>query len=343
MTLDIRHVQRATARDWDSHWEACEHATYFHSREWAEIWHAATRGKVRPEPQLVTFSDATTALLPLCSTSTLGNLARTYLSGHVATVGGWISDDPLGPEHASLLAEALTRRFGNVVWKLNPFDPLTEPFRAQANEPDETDVLDLAPGFEAVHRGWTKGHRSAVTKARRLGVTVRTASTLDDWRAYHAVFEDSVRRWGKDAILVHGVELFEEMGRRHSPNVRLWLAHHEGELVAGALCLYAPRHVAYWHGAALQRHFPLRPVNLLLYEAIRHACEQPHLAWFDLGSSGPLEGVRSFKRSFGPQALPCPTLRVEAEWVRLARAGRKAAGRLVARARSAATGSGSEA
>jgi CelD/BcsL family acetyltransferase involved in cellulose biosynthesis len=334
--LDIRHVQRATAQEWDAHWQGCDHATYFHSREWAEVWQAATRGRVQAEPHLVTFSDGATALLPLCSTPTMARLAKTYLSGHVATLGGWISDDDLAAPHAALLADALTRRFGNVVWKLNPFDPLTTPFRSLANEPDETDVLDLSPGFEEVHRRWTKGHRSAVTKARRVGVTVSTASTPEDWRAYHAVFQDSVRRWGKDAFFIHGPELFQELGRQRRPNVRLWLARFEGEVVAGALCLYANHHVSYWHGAALQRHFPLRPVNLLLYEAIRHACEQRHLRWFDLGSSGPLEGVRSFKRSFGPSAMPCPTVRVEADWLRLARAGRKAAGRLLARARTAA-------
>ena len=122
---------------------------------------------------------------------------------------------------------------------------------------------------------------------------MRRANSRDDWRAYFSVFEDSVRRWGERAFAAYDWRLFEELFRRHSPDVKLWLATVNREVVAGALCLYARRHVVYWHGAALEEHFPKRPVHLLLSDVIEDACERGY-RWFDFNPSGPLEGVRAF-------------------------------------------------
>jgi lipid II:glycine glycyltransferase (peptidoglycan interpeptide bridge formation enzyme) len=77
--------------------------------------------------------------------------------------------------------------------------------------------------------------------------------------------------------------------------------------IAGALCFYAQKHAVYWHGAALQSHFSLRPVNLLMSEIIRHACEEGH-QWFDLNPSGGHPGVKKFKESLGAQALKAPVI-----------------------------------
>ena len=78
-------------------------------------------------------------------------------------------------------------------------------------------------------------------------------------------------------------------------------------MVAGAVCLYDRKHVCYWHGAALDKYFALRPVNLLLFEIIKQASEQGH-DWFDFLPSGKHEGVRKFKENFGAAPLPCPVI-----------------------------------
>ena len=79
-------------------------------------------------------------------------------------------------------------------------------------------------------------------------------------------------------------------------------------------------------------------MNLLLQEAIRDACDRPQVAWFDMGSSGPLAGVRAFKKSFGAHPLPCPSVVLETELRRLVRSPGRATAWLKARA---ATGSSS--
>jgi lipid II:glycine glycyltransferase (peptidoglycan interpeptide bridge formation enzyme) len=126
---------------------------------------------------------------------------------------------------------------------------------------------------------------------------------LADWKKYYEVYEDSLLRWGDKASSRYELRLFEEMQRRNSPNIKLWLAAYQEKIIAGALCFYAKKHVVWWHGASLEKHFRLRPNTLIIYEAIKDACERG-FSWFDFNPSGGHEGVTSFKKRFGTQAYP---------------------------------------
>jgi CelD/BcsL family acetyltransferase involved in cellulose biosynthesis len=103
------------------------------------------------------------------------------------------------------------------------------------------------------------------------------------------------------------------MLRCDSPRIKLWTAVVEDRLVAGALCFYGQGQVVYWHGAALEAYFHVRPVNLLFCEAIKDACETGY-RWFDFNPSGGHEGVKAFKQSFGAVSLQCPVISIETRW-----------------------------
>jgi CelD/BcsL family acetyltransferase involved in cellulose biosynthesis len=318
VTVAVARTAPATDAQWDEIWHACDYATWFHSRGWAEAWQRYSHGGMRPSPRLVRFSDGCRALLPLSVQASHLGLLRLHLSSPAGTFGGWISADALSAAHATLLGALLQANVGALVWRLNPYDPTLEGIALPPAAADETHVLDLRAGFEAVHRRWTKGHASAARKAAREGVTIAAARSLDEWRAYYALYEASLARWGEAASSRYGWELFEALAGWQEGGVRLWLARHDGEVVAGALCLYARRHVAYWHGAALASRFELRPVNLVLHDAIRDACERGY-DWFDFNPSGGHAGVAAFKRSFGAEARPAPVVTVETRRLRLAR------------------------
>ena len=131
------------------------------------------------------------------------------------------------------------------------------------------------------------------------------AGDADAWNAYRALTEQSRARWGARAAAAHPPGLWAELARCGEPGVRLWLARAGGRPVAGALCLYGPRHVAYWHGAADAEAFPLRPVHALLAAALADAAARG-FAWFDFGPSGGQDGVAHFKRGFGAAPLAVP-------------------------------------
>jgi CelD/BcsL family acetyltransferase involved in cellulose biosynthesis len=308
MQLKITEISPASAEIWNAIWRDCDYATYFHSREWADLWSTYTQGQIEPAPKLVRLSDGTRVLLPLSRRRSRNGLVKTHLASPGGTFGGWLSAVPLGDAHLAVLLDLMLRRIGDLVWRWNPYAATSTDLAAGIGEPDETHVLDLSPGFEALFRGWTKGHRSAVRKAEKSGVTARLATSPADWQHYDDLYRRSLQRWGEKATTVYEPRFFEALARLQSPGVRLWLAFYADQAVAGALVLYAKRHAVYWHGAADERHFHLRPVNLLLYAAIQDACRRG-FRWFDFNPSGGQQGVVSFKRSFGAQARACPLVR----------------------------------
>jgi len=313
MSLSIETLRPASPEEWDTICEACDYSTYFHSREWAEIWTAYTRGKMRSYPKLIIFSDGKKALIPLSCQKTLRQLSRQYVSSPAGTFGGWISDDPLEVGHAVLLARWMIESLGNLVWRLNPYDVNVSRINIDVWQDDVTHSLCLTGGFDSLFTRWTKGHKSAAAKAAkaiRENVNVRVGSTREDWRCYYTIYEASIDRWGARTSSKYTWEIFDEMFRRNSSQIRLWLSVYQDKIVAGAICFYAKKHVAYWHGAALEEFFPLRPVNLLMYTAIKHACEAGY-QWFDFNPSGSHEGVKAFKKSFGAMPLPSPIVTCE--------------------------------
>jgi len=317
MPLTISEKREAQPVEWDEIWRGCEYATYFHSREWAEIWCQYTGGALRPGARLIRFSDGRRALLALSYEERYHRWLRHYYSAPAGTFGGWISTEALRIEHGRLLTDYLRRRLASLEWRLNPYDPLsaTVPIRGRS---DRTQVLDLEAGAEAVLRGFSRGHRSAINKARRQGVAVGPATRRSDWEAYFRLYRASLARWGERATSEYGWELFGLMFESKSPRIKLWLAWHQHEPLAGALCFYAPRHAVYWHGAAAAEGFAARPATLLLTEVILDACRQGY-RWFDFNPSGGHPGVEQFKARFGARSLQADVIRLESRRARCLR------------------------
>jgi hypothetical protein len=307
MALKISRIRPASDGEWDAIWRKCEYATFFHSRLWAETWRAFTGGVMNPSPLLVEFDDGKKALLPLSFQRHFKGLVKRYISSPGGTFGGWITADELGEAHAARLGRFLTKKTANLVWRLNPYDKLVTAAGITGGNEEQTQVLDLERGFDKILKNLTKGHYSAAKKAGKAGVIIKQAATLDEWQLYYEVYEDSLRRWGQSTTSYYDWELFHYMYRLNSPCIKLWLALYKDEVAAGALCFYAKNHVVYWHGAALEKFFKFKPVNLLIVKAIKHACDNGY-KWFDFNPSGNLEGVRKFKKSFGTQEMNCPVI-----------------------------------
>lgn len=320
MTLKISSFRPAHDDEWDAIWWGCEYATFFHSREWVEIWHDHTRGNTRPYPRLVIFNDGKKALFPLSYQRRFKGLVKYYESSPAENYGGWISADNLSRAHCLLLDDYWTRKPGNLVWRLNPFNELTSGTLIPAGRKDETYVLYLEKGFDTLYKNRPKKGSSAVLrkarKARDAGILVKCASTLTEWQSYYSIYQDSLRRWGEKASSRYQWDIFHHLSRRNSPYIKLWLATYQEKAIAGSLCFYSRKHAVYWHGAALEAYFHLRPVNLLMLEIIKNAC-QNGFKWFDFNPSGGHEGVRKFKKSFGTMELSCPVITTTSRTYRL--------------------------
>ncbi len=307
----VRAARPATAAEWQHAWRSCPYATCFQSPTWAEDWSRYSGGWLRPAPLLVTLSDGMRVVIPLTRQRRHRGLANRRVLSPAGTYGGWLAAEGLPKTQAEALLSWILRARASLWWRVNPFDPCAAVLEAVADEPDATHVLRLSSGPEAAFARASRGHRSALRKARRSGLTVRRADSADDWARYYSVYESSLARWGAGATSCYGAGLFEILRRRGRPDIDLWLVELDDALVvAGGLCVYGPRHAAYWHGAALAEFFEFRPANLLMHELVADACARG-LEWFDLNPSGGHEGVDIFKRRVGAERLACPIIKRE--------------------------------
>jgi hypothetical protein len=315
VTLRIVQVSPARQHEWRELWQACDTSTYFHSPEWARIWAFYSRGRIRPKPQIISFSDGVEALLPLCFEVKAGGLLSRYVSSTQGTYGGWLTPKPVSMAHALCLVDWLTQGQGrSLVWRLNPYDELA--FQAGVSrglrcKNDETHALRLTADVDQMLKGFKPSYRSQIKKAVSSGqFSVAPATTLDDWRAYFEVYRDSLQRWGEQPETGYDWRLFEIFFQLKSPDVKLWLARHDGQVVSGDLCLYAKKHVAYWHGATLKDYLRTSVAKLLKFEIIKDCAERGY-DWFDFNPSAGLPGVKFFKEGFNAKPLPAPIVYVD--------------------------------
>ena len=303
----IAENRLATDDEWDKIWSRCEYATYFQSREWAEVWQNYTGGTSGSAARFIKFSDNIEAILPLSWQISGKGWIRTSLFSPGGHAGGWISEADLSSSpHAELLVRTIAA-LGDVVWRVNPYQPIPKFPPLFEVTMETTSVLRLKVGFEEIYKNWSSGHIRSVKRARTHQVAVRLAQSEEDWRHYFGVYQDSLRRWGKKVTVRYDWRLFSELCRRSSRHIRLWLACYQGEIIAGVICLYSRTIAVYWHGAALEAHFAVCPVHLLMYEAIKDACEHGYSV-FDFNPSGVLVGVEAFKKRFGAIPLASPVI-----------------------------------
>ena len=312
----MKTVRSASVSEWDDIWQHCPYATFFHSREWAEIWSVYTKGHVKPDSKLIEFNDGKKVLLPLSSQKRLKGLSKSYLSSPAGTFGGWIAAESLDQAHADRLVDYLMKDLPGIVWRWNPYDPHLFKTGIRAGRQEVTHALNLETDLQELTKRRSKGNISSMHKAVKSGVQIMQAQNIDDWREYFAVYEDSIQRWGESVSSRYTYDLFDEIFKRKSAYIRLWLARSEAKVIAGALMFYAKQHAVYWHGAALSDYFEMRPVNLLMDACIKDA-GQRNLTWFDFNPSGGHEGVAAFKKRFGADELPCPVIHTETKLLKV--------------------------
>lgn len=334
-TPRVTGLRTASAAEWDAVADRSPHATFFHTREWGEIWQEYTGGALTPTARIATFDDGRSALLPsvdktLLDLPRVGRLSpalRTVISSYGSTYGGWVGADGLTAAHHRALWER-TRRF-NVSLSQNPYDAAMAEAGLPWTRADFTQIVDLGGDYDTLRRGWSRGHVSAVNKALRGGLSVVQADTERQWTDYVRVYGLSLQRW-QNPLVVHRAELFRTLAASRSGKVRLWVVEHEGAVIAGAVCLYQGSTVVYWHGAFDAAFQHLRAAPLLHAEIMRGAMGEGY-RWYDFNPSGGNQGVITFKDRFGAERRDANSLIDDAGLKRRLHAVRDAARRVAHR------------
>ncbi len=297
----ILSARAPTFAEWEAFCAASPEASPFHTPHWSRAVTSALPD-LRAAPRMFHFADGVTALFPMHERGPRGRLCRAA-SLVPGVYGGPIGGGTLTQAHVtSLAAYYADHSLGGCSVFGNPLAPWSLPPGAGgATDTRCTHVLSLDGGMGPIWHGMTKGHRCNVKQASRSGITFSVASGRDDVTAYYSVYLDSIRRWGENTRMVHPETLFHLLLAEGGAFARLWLARSEGEVVSGALVLYWGESAVYWHGATLERAFPMRPSHGVVMAAIEDAAARGYRR-FDFNPSSGLQGVMTFKQGFG--ALP---------------------------------------
>ena len=172
-----------------------------------------------------------------------------------------------------------------------------------------TPMLDLTRDERGLLAGM-EGAERKIRKAEREGVEVTEARSLDDVKAYHALSSDTadrIRARSRFTELPFG--FFAEVWRRMVPagHARLFLARHDGRLIAGNLFLIHRDTMLYYQGASTRdRAETHRQAPAACFWTAIRAARKLGLTRFDFGgctptadAGDPRHGVWEFKKKWG--------------------------------------------
>lgn len=321
MTLKIIEDVNATNKEWDNIWANCSYATFYHSKDWYELWSKFNKDTMLIRPRMLEFSDGKKVVLPLVQRRFIRGLSKQYVSSPGGLYGGWISDQKLTNEHINLLHKYIRQKLGNVLIRVNPYDDMM----LEASNPKEivyqdfTQVINLNKDFNDIIRNWSHGHKSALHKAQKSGLVVKKANAINDWQEFYEVYKATVNRWGDSAQTIYSWEWLLYLQEIKSSYINLWLVLDQGNVIAGILTLSSEKNVSAWLAACYDTKYPLRPYHILIYEILLEAYNR-ECNWFDFNPSAGLTGVLNFKKRFGADIKPCSIYRFEKSWIKMLRA-----------------------
>lgn len=236
-------------------------------------WHAATLKTAMADPALTRLDD-----VPADESDTAALGVADSLAGlgwrHLAAEGGFAAGQP----------------------QYNFWVPLVDATRAPL-------------GDDALLAGMNQLWRRNIRKAAKEGVEVRTG-TRDDLADFHRIYVETAER---DHFTPRPLAYFERMWDALTPEaperLRLYLAHHEGDLVAATTMVQVGEHAWYSYGASTFAKREVRGSNAVQWQMMRDARDAGAVVYDMRGitdtvaADDPHAGLLQFKVGTGGQAV----------------------------------------
>ena len=185
--------------------------------------------------------------------------------------------------------------------------------RKSANDmqPASTVLVDIRPPEEQILAAMKSKTRYNARLAAKKGIQIVEASE-DDFEAWYALYRETSAR---DRIAIHAPAYYRALffqARAYpgkAPAVKLLLARHEGELLAGSIVVFWKTKAIYLTGASSNEKRNLMPTYALQWEAMRMAkaagCETYDLYGIPPAPDPdhPMHGLYQFKTGFSETIL----------------------------------------
>jgi lipid II:glycine glycyltransferase (peptidoglycan interpeptide bridge formation enzyme) len=188
-----------------------------------------------------------------------------------------------------------------------------------AGQPQYTFVIPLVlprDGSDGARRteddllaGMNQLWRRNIRKAEKAGVVVSTGSA-EDLEAFHDLYvHTAARDHFTPRPLGYFQTMYDALGAEEPGRITLWLAHHEGDLVAATIAVRVGRHAWYSYGASSTDKREVRGSNAVQWAMIRDAIAQGADVYDLRGITDTLDaddahvGLIQFKAGTGGEAV----------------------------------------
>jgi len=123
-----------------------------------------------------------------------------------------------------------------------------------------------------VLKGMNQLWRRNIKKAAKAGVEVTSSTSTDDLKGFHDLYVHTAERdHFTPRPLSYFTTMLEALGGESPDRIRLWLARHEGDLVAATIAIRVGAHAWYSYGASSTEKREVRGSNAVQWAMIRDA------------------------------------------------------------------------
>jgi hypothetical protein len=292
-------------------------------------------GGGRDISRLYTLSDGRQLVLPLIRHAYLPGLPRAgdypagFGHGSLLATGGLRATD-VETVVADLRGLGLSIRIGGghhtaEQWSagLLPPSDAGSVGSSVAGLPRRVDVVDLSMGYqEYLARTVRRGTRQNVAKAARNGVEIECDTTGRLIPVFYDLYLAWVERWiprsGLPPVLARHSALkqepyakFETVAELMGDRCRVFVAWHQGRAVASCINFVHGEHAIGWRSYSIKELAgPVAANTATQVAGIRNAMESG-CRFFDLGQSGDVSNLQSYKNSLGASPRHVVDLRIE--------------------------------
>ncbi|WP_020574650.1 lipid II:glycine glycyltransferase FemX [Actinopolymorpha alba] len=209
------------------------------------------------------------------------------------------------PDHTDQAGTAVMERLRALGWR--PPAETTNGFAA--GQPRHVFQLPLDGDEDALLAGMNQLWRRNIKKAAKAGVVV-TRGTADDLPAFHELYVHTAQRdHFTPRPLSYFTSMFRALSAEDPDRIQLYLAHHEGDLVAATTAVRVGSHVWYSNGASSTAKRDVRGSNAIQWQMMRDALAGGARVYDlrgitdTLDESDPHIGLLQFKVGTGGEAV----------------------------------------
>jgi hypothetical protein len=287
-------------------------------------------GGGRDISRLYTLTDGRQLVLPLIEESFLPGLGQAgdypagFGHGSVLATGGLRPSD-VATVVADLQQLGLSIRIGGGHHTAEQWSAGLRPGVVEI--PRRVDVVELSMGYdEYLARTVRRGTRQSVAKAARNGVEIEVDTTGRLIPVFYDLYLSWVERWiprsGLPTALARHSALkqepyakFETVAALLGDSCRVFVAWHRGRAVASCINLVHGEHAIGWRSYSIKElASPVAANTATQVAGIRDAMDSG-CRFFDLGQSGDVSNLQSFKNSLGATPRHVVDLRIEPPWM----------------------------